>query len=163
MIVFNIDILKSKASGRKKEFKAVAAKIKSMKVKDADRLVNGLHENEFETINCLECANCCKSLGPRLSHHDIERMAIQLKIGTSAFFDKYIKIDEDNDYIFNSMPCPFLQEDNYCIIYNSRPRACRTYPHTDQKNITSILSTCLKNTETCPAVYNIFKRIGKPE
>ncbi|MGF1586842.1 MAG: hypothetical protein ACFCUM_16085, partial [Bacteroidales bacterium] len=67
MTVFNIDILKSKASGRKKEFKAVAAKIKSMKVKDADRLVNGLHENEFETINCLECANCCKSLGPRLS------------------------------------------------------------------------------------------------
>ncbi|MGF1584381.1 MAG: YkgJ family cysteine cluster protein, partial [Bacteroidales bacterium] len=136
---------------------------KSMKVKDADRLVNGLHENEFETINCLECANCCKSLGPRLSHYDIERMAVQLKIGTSTFFDKYVKTDEDNDYVFSSMPCPFLQEDNYCVIYNSRPRACRTYPHTDQKNITSILSTCLKNTETCPAVYNIFSRICKPE
>jgi uncharacterized protein len=161
MKIFNIDLLRSKASGRKKEFKAVAAKIKSMKTKDADKLVNGLHIKEFAVLNCLECANCCKTLGPRLSQHDIERMAIHLKIGTSAFFDKYIKKDEDNDYIFNHMPCPFLQEDNYCAIYSSRPRACRTYPHTDQKNIAGILGHCLKNTETCPAVYNIFSRIGK--
>jgi uncharacterized protein len=163
MKIQDLEFLRSRASGRKKEFNAVAAKLKSMKAKDADRLVNGLHDKEFAIINCLECANCCKSLGPRLSHHDIERMAVQMKLSTSAFFDKYIKIDEDNDYILRTMPCPFLQEDNYCMIYSSRPRACRTYPHTDQKNITSILSTCLKNTETCPAVYNIFKRIGKPE
>lgn len=161
MRTFDFKILRSRATGRKIEFKAAALKLKSMKTRDADRLVNGLHDEEFAVLNCLECANCCRTLGPRLTHHDIERMANQLKIGTSAFFDIYIKTDEDNDYIFNSMPCPFLQEDNYCTIYSSRPRACRTYPHTDQRNIISILSTCLKNTETCPAVYNIFCRIGK--
>ncbi len=31
-------------------------------------------------------------------------------------------------------PCPFLGDDNYCSVYEARPKACREYPHTDRKN-----------------------------
>ncbi len=161
MEIYDPDILKSRASGRKKEFSEISAKIVRMKSRDADRLIHQLHEREFTLIKCLECANCCRNLGPRLTGPDIERMAGYLKKGTSEFFKKYVSVDEDRDYVFRSMPCPFLMEDNYCSIYNVRPRACRTYPHTDQKNIIGIAHICLKNTEVCPAVYNIFDKLSR--
>ena len=134
-------------------------KLKKLKPKQLDEIFHNLHEEEFETFDCLECANCCKSLGPRLTNVDIERLSEHLKIKTSLFFDKYIRVDEDNDFVFKSMPCPFLLDDNYCSVYKSRPKACREYPHTNQKNIKSILNICIKNIETCPVVANIFKKI----
>lgn len=45
----------------------------------------------------------------------------------------YLRVDEDNDKVFKSMPCPFLGEDNLCSIYDIRPKACREFPHTDRK------------------------------
>lgn len=132
-----------------------------MKPKQIDEIFHKLHYEEFENFDCLDCANCCKTLGPSLSNIDIERLSEHLKIKVSVFFDKYIRIDEDGDFVFKSMPCPFLMDDNYCLVYKSRPKACREYPHTNQKNIKSILNICIKNIDTCPVVSNIFKEINK--
>jgi uncharacterized protein len=153
------DKLSQKAISRKRDFQFAAQKVKKLKSKQADTLLNDLHEKAFSHINCLDCANCCKGLGPRLIRTDIERIAQYLKIKPSVFIDTYLRIDEDGDQVFKSMPCPFLMDDNHCMVYNSRPRACREYPHTDQKNIKSILHLCIKNTETCPAVFEIFSRL----
>ncbi|MDY0142115.1 MAG: YkgJ family cysteine cluster protein [Bacteroidales bacterium] len=127
-----------------------------MKPKELDATFLELHEKAFEHIDCLECANCCRSLGPRLTDVDITRLAAYLKLKNTDFISQYLKIDEDKDYVFKTMPCPFLMDDNYCMVYKSRPKACREYPHTNQKNIKSILSVCVKNIETCPVVREIF-------
>lgn len=161
MPIYNPEILKAKSSGRKKEFKAIAQKIWKLKGREADKIIRQYHNDEFTTINCLECANCCKTLGPRLTHSDIERMSGYIKLPVKDFCDNYISVDNDGDYIFNISPCPFLQSDNYCSIYDARPRACRTYPHTDRNNIRGIIMICLKNTETCPVVYNIFEKLAR--
>lgn len=153
--------LASKAKSKRREFKLVAEKLKSLKSLQADEMVSRLHDKAFGHINCLECANCCRGLGPRLIRKDIDRLAAHLGIQPSVFTETYLRIDEDGDYVFKSMPCPFLMPDNYCRVYESRPRACREYPHTDQKNIRKILSVCILNTETCPAVYEIFDKLSK--
>jgi uncharacterized protein len=153
------DKLSQKAISRKRDFQLAAQKVKNLKSKQADALINNLHKKAFSQINCLDCANCCKGLGPRLIRTDIERIAQYLRIKPSEFIDTYLRIDEDGDHVFRAMPCPFLQPDNLCRVYNSRPRACRAYPHTDQRNIRSILPLCIKNTETCPAVFEIFNRL----
>jgi uncharacterized protein len=152
--------LKSRAAGNKKRFLSVVEKINKMKGPDVDRLFHKLHHEEFTETDCTGCAICCRSLGPRLTSSDIERVSKYLKTGTSDFFKTYLSVDEDNDYVFKSMPCPFLQEDNHCSIYSVRPGACRNYPHTDQKNIRGIVGTCLLNTACCPVVFNIFKKLG---
>lgn len=124
-----------------------------------------LNDEVFSQINCLECANCCRTLGPRVTDRDIDKISHHLKIKPSVFTDKYLKIDEDNDYVFKNMPCPFLGNDNYCSIYEVRPKACREYPHTQQTNIYQILKIIIKNTEICPAVYEIveaYKKKAKP-
>ena len=34
-----------------------------------------LHEEAFEKIDCLECANCCRNYSPRFKTPDIKRIA----------------------------------------------------------------------------------------
>ena len=34
-----------------------------------------LHEEAFEKIDCLQCANCCKNYSPRFKTPDIKRIS----------------------------------------------------------------------------------------
>ena len=127
-----------------------------------DTIVQQLHDEVSEKIDCLTCANCCRSLGPAIYDKDIERIAKALRIKPSEVVSSYLRIDEDGDYVFKSMPCPFLMDDNYCSIYESRPKACREYPHTDRKNFEQIYKLTVKNASTCPIAYEVlYKLMGK--
>lgn len=77
----------------------------------------------------------------------------------SVFIDTYLRIDEDNDYVLQSVPCPFLGGDNYCSIYDVRPKACAEFPHTDRKKFQQISNLTLKNVEICPAAYKIVEKM----
>lgn len=145
------------------ETAAFLKKLKKKKPKELDDFVHGLHIDAFSQFNCLDCANCCNTIGPRLIDRDVERLAKHLKMKPSEFVDQYIQVDEDGDMIFREHPCPFLLPDKYCLVYESRPRACREYPHTDRKRFYQILSLSHKNCETCPVVYDIFEEIKKKE
>jgi Fe-S-cluster containining protein len=127
-------------------------KLKKLAPKNLDQITNQLHEEAFENIDCLNCANCCASTGPLLLNKDIDRLAKNLKLKPSVFTEKYLRIDEDKDYVFKQMPCLFLGNDNYCSVYTDRPNACREFPHTQQRNILQKLKITYLNTTICPAV-----------
>jgi uncharacterized protein len=148
-----------RAELQKEENRKFLTKLKKKKPKNLDLLIHGLHEEVFEEIDCLQCANCCKSLGPRILEKDIERMSKPLKKKPADVISSYLRIDEDGDYVFKSMPCPFLLADNYCMIYEHRPKACREYPHTDRRKFHQILDLTFKNTTVCPAVVEIVERV----
>lgn len=131
------------------------------KLTTMDTLVHDLHQKHTQATNCLECANCCRTLGPLITDKDIERMAKHLRIKPSTFTQQYLIRDEDNDWVFNAMPCPFLMPDNYCMIYEARPKACREYPHTDRKRFYQIFNLSVKNTYTCPVVYQVIEDLKK--
>lgn len=156
----DLHLLKEKAKKSEALNKSFFKKLKKNQLRDLDDTIHYIHEEIFEEINCLECANCCKTLGPRITDKDIEKIASALRIKPSEVVTRYLRIDEDNDYVFKSMPCPFLDSDNYCIIYSDRPKACREYPHTDRKKFHQIANLTIKNAETCPAVYEILERLG---
>lgn len=126
-----------------------------------DNEVHALHEEASERIECLQCANCCKSLGPAIYDRDIERLAKALRMKPSEVVKTFLRVDEDNDYVFKTMPCPFLMPDNYCSIYESRPKACREYPHTDRKNFVQIYKLTVKNTYTCPIAFDVLLNLTK--
>lgn len=139
--------------------KKLFAKLKKSKPKELDSVMQDLHDEAFEEINCLQCANCCKTTSPIFYQKDIERIAKYLKLKPSEFIDKYLHIDEDKDYVLNVAPCPFLDADNYCSVYEHRPTACREYPHTDRKRFYQILDLTLANTAICPAVFKIIEKL----
>ena len=141
------------------ETAAFVKKLKKKKPKNLDEVVHELHYEAFDNFDCLDCANCCKTIGPRLIEKDIERLAKHFRMKSKDFIQQYILVDEDGDYIFKEHPCPFLLSDNYCMVYENRPRACREYPHTNRKRFYQILPLSLKNCETCPVVFEIFEMI----
>src|SRR5687768_2211860 len=91
-----------------------------------------LHEEAFEQVNCLSCANCCKNYSPRFKQPDIKRIARRLKMKEGDLVATYLKLDNEGDYVVKSSPCPFLATDNTCDIYEDRPSDCRRYPYTDE-------------------------------
>jgi uncharacterized protein len=141
-----------RAKKSKVENKKFLEKLKKLAPKNLDQITNQLHEEAFENIDCLNCANCCASTGPLLLNKDIDRLAKNLKLKPSIFTEKYLRIDEDKDYVFKQMPCLFLGNDNYCSVYTDRPNACREFPHTQQRNILQKLKITYLNTTICPAV-----------
>lgn len=155
----DLEELPAKAGDRRKENQQYFRTLKRKKPKALDTTVAEIHDEVFEEIDCLSCANCCKTTSPVFTDRDIERIAKQLKMRPSAFVETYLHIDEDQDYVLNVAPCPFLGDDHYCSIYEVRPKACREYPHTNRKRFHQILNLTLKNTEICPATFEIVERL----
>ena len=120
-----------------------------------------LHDEEFSRTNCLECANCCKTTGPLFTNKDIERLSRHFKMKPGNFTEEYLRRDEDGDLVLKSVPCPFLGEDNYCMVYDVRPKACREFPHTDRKDFHKISNITIKNTAVFPAAYNIVEEMKR--
>ncbi len=155
--------LKELTANRTQEFLALFKKLKKKKPKNLDDVVQQLHAEAFEQFDCLTCANCCSTISPIVTDKDIERLAKQLKMKAVDFIGQYLYRDEDNDYVFKETPCPFLLPDNYCMVYEQRPKACREYPHTDRKRFVQILNLTHKNCEVCPVVYCITEELVKKE
>ena len=142
------------------EWKRYFAKNKK-KIEKLDIFIHNLHDELFEQTDCLACGNCCRTLGPRITDKDVERMAKSVRMKINDFISHYLKTDEDGDTIFQSMPCPFLGADNYCAIYESRPKACREYPHTNRKRFYQIYNLSVKNAYICPVVFRVLEEIKK--
>ncbi len=120
-----------------------------------------LHEQAFEKIDCLKCANCCKKYSPRFKTPDIKRISKLLKMKEGDFIETYLKLDEDGDYVAKSTPCPFLGSDNYCSIYENRPSDCHRFPYTDEDVIIKRQNLTLKNSTFCPIVYYVLEGLMK--
>ncbi|MEM6769489.1 MAG: YkgJ family cysteine cluster protein, partial [Bacteroidota bacterium] len=152
-----MDVAKAlgRANEARKANKKFFSKLKARPPKDLDGQFHELHTEVFSEIDCLECANCCKTTSPIFRDIDIERLSRHLRIRPAELVEQHLHLDQEGDYVLNVAPCPFLGPDNYCSVYEARPRACREYPHTDRKNMLQILPLTLRNTLVCPAVGEV--------
>lgn len=158
----DLEFYKKQAQTKQKEHKKFLDGIKKKPPKNLDYIVQDTHDEVFEKVDCLACANCCKTTGPLYTEKDIERISKHLRLSPADFEKKYLRIDEDGDKVLQNLPCYFLAEDNTCLIYEVCPKACREYPHTDRKKIYQINHLTIKNTLICPAAYQfVEKMMGK--
>ena len=118
-----------------------------------------LHEEAFEKIDCLQCANCCKNYSPRFKPPDIKRISKSLGVKEGDFIDTYLRLDEEGDYVTKFKPCPFLGEDNFCRIYEDRPSDCHRFPYTDEDVLIKRPLLTLKNSTFCPIVHFVLERL----
>jgi hypothetical protein len=153
-----LELAKQQLEQTKKTFR----KWKQSKPKELDQRFHQAHTQEFQKMDCLTCANCCKTTSPIFRDADIRRIAKRLRMKEAQLIEQYLKMDEESDYVLKKSPCSFLYEDNTCSIYEDRPLACREYPHTDRKNMFQILELTATNTTVCPAVARIVEKITNP-
>lgn len=151
-----LDNWQKKAMDNIKQYKQVLQRADRTKVL---RQLPAYHEAAFETVNCLECAACCKNYSPRFKTPDIKRISKHLKMKESAFIETYLKLDEEGDYVVKQTPCPFLGSDNYCSIYDVRPSDCSRFPYTDEDVLLKRSHLTLKNVTFCPAVFLVLEQM----
>jgi Fe-S-cluster containining protein len=149
------------AEHKSKENKKFLTGLKRANARQLDEDFHTLHEKVFEETNCLTCANCCKTTSPIFYQTDIERASKAVKMKPGQFVEKYLRIDDDKDFVLKSSPCPFLDHENYCRIYEDRPKACREYPHTNRKKMVQVLDLTYQNTLVCPAVLEMVERLKR--
>ena len=123
------------------------------------RQLPDLHNEAFSKVDCLQCANCCKSYSPRFKTTDVKRISKHLQLKESVFIDTYLKVDEEGDFVVKTKPCPFLGADNFCSIYEQRPSDCQRFPYTDEDVIIKRQSLTLKNATFCPITYYVLEKL----
>ncbi|HET9055690.1 MAG TPA: YkgJ family cysteine cluster protein [Chitinophagaceae bacterium] len=145
-----------KSADHQKQYKQMLQRADKNKVL---KLLPALHEEAFEKIDCLQCANCCKNYSPRFKTPDIKRVSRHLKMKESEFIETYLTLDEDGDYVVNAKPCPFLGENNYCAIYEIRPSDCIRFPYTNEDVIIKRQALTLKNSTFCPITFYVLEKL----
>jgi uncharacterized protein len=120
-----------------------------------------LHEKAFEKIDCLSCAACCKNFSPRFKGPDTRRISKHLGMKETEFKEQYLRVDEDEDFVTKSTPCPFLGQDNACTIYDVRPSDCERFPYTNEDVIIKRPKLTIKNASFCPAVFDVMEGLIK--
>lgn len=146
---------------RKLRFQKLFSALRKRRSSADDQAIAEIHDAVFSNTDCLQCAQCCKSYPPILEGPDIKRIARHLNLSEAQFMGNYLIMDEDGDWVMYTTPCPFLQSDNKCQIYDVRPKACREYPHTNRKKIYQIEALTLVNATICPAVSPILERMAE--
>lgn len=119
-----------------------------------------LHEEAFATIDCLQCAACCKNYSPRFKTPDVKRISKHLGLKESVFIDTYLNVDEEGDFVVKTTPCPFLGNDNACSIYEVRPSDCARFPYTDEDVLVRRQPLTLKNASFCPITFFVLDKLA---
>lgn len=126
---------------------------------EIDELVHTIYGKVITQIDCTDCANCCSEMSPVLEENDIACFIKGKQIAEDIFIRQYLEPGSEKDsYIFNSRPCPFL-ENKLCTNYDYRPNACRSYPYLDEPEFVNRLFSVLQNYSLCPIVFNVYEKL----
>ena len=154
-----ISAWKSSLEGELSPLKEFLDDLSQMDKHEVNIAVSKEHKEVFSDMDCLTCANCCKTTPPLYTNKDVKRIAAFLKTTPKQFKRKYTIEDINGELIGIMVPCSFLNSDNTCSIYEVRPIACRTYPHTDDPDFALRSHLNYNNTIVCPASYAIVSRL----
>jgi len=95
----------------------------------------------FDSNACKACkGKCCRGFGGYvwISLEELEKMAAEKKMDIVLFSKQYVRKIKGRlsliEYFINNehFCCFFDRVDCQCIIYESRPRQCRTFPFWNQ-------------------------------
>jgi Fe-S-cluster containining protein len=156
-----IGYMKQSIKKNKKKYVTFLKGLLIRKLRGIDPVVVELHKQAFKKIDCLSCANCCKTMSPTYTKADVKRISKHLGMTFKQYYDKYLEKEEGGkDYMNKSVPCQFLQKDNKCSIYEVRPRDCGGFPHTQFRDFKLYISgTHIQNIEYCPITHNVVERM----
>ena len=154
-------ILQTKKKARKesKENKTFFRKLKKKTPAGLTSSFRKFNDEAFAHINCMNCANCCRTSLAVFEKPDVKRIAKHFQMTEKEFIKKYLRPHPDYDYLIKTLPCPFLSEDNLCTIYEIRPTGCATYPPAKLRLTDEQLDVLHDNMGICPAVSEMVDKI----
>ena len=157
----NLRSFNQKVRHRKTAYKRFLTKIEKQIPKKLDKLTTEIEKEVWEEIDCLTCANCCKTMTPTYTTEDMKRISKHLGMTVDEFKKKWLTKDRSNgDWMNKLTPCQFLNlEDNKCSIYEIRPVDCAGFPHLPKKKMVDYMHVHKQNIEYCPATFRMVEKL----
>ena len=161
MRLVNLRSFKQKVRHNRRRFRLFLSRLEKNPPKDLSKLTVIADKAAWKEVDCLSCANCCKTMSPTYTPEDIKRISLHLGMKSKAFKEKYLYKDKkDGDWMNVKQPCQFLNlTDNKCSIYEVRPADCSGFPHHDKKKLTDYVHVYKQNVEYCPATYKWVEKM----
>jgi len=157
----NMRSFKQKVRHNQKSFKSYLGKIKNNPPLKLDATAEKISAEVWQEVDCLSCANCCKSMTPTFTTADIKRIATHLEMSVAEFKDKWLDFDKkDKDWVNKKQPCQFLNlQSNMCSIYEFRPADCAGFPYLKKKKMVEYMHVHQQNISHCPATYKMVEKM----
>ena len=124
-------------------------------------LVDAIAAPVIAAVDCLDCANCCRTIDVYLVPADVDRLANGLDLPRETFIADYV--DQEAASVveewgkFRERPCAFLAGKR-CTHYDLRPDACRAYPQFTP-DFRWTLADTLEGAGRCPIIYHVLDRL----
>jgi len=160
-MIISLRSFKRRARHRKVAFRRFLRNLQKNPPRKLDQLTETSEREVWKEINCLSCANCCKTMTPTYKPRDIKRISLYLGMTVQEFKDKWLyKQKSSGDWLNRSTPCQFLDlQTNMCTIYEVRPEDCADFPHIGKKRTIKYLDTHKQNVAHCPATYRLVEKM----
>jgi Fe-S-cluster containining protein len=157
----NLRSFKQRARHSKRSFRRFLTKLENILPPDIDKTIGKLEKEVWKEVDCLSCANCCKTMTPTFNAKDIKRISAHLGQTEDEFKTKWLYRERggDRDWLNKTEPCQFLDlKTNMCGIYEVRPDDCARFPHLSRK-FSDFSHIHKQNVETCPATYKLVEKM----
>ena len=123
-----------------------------------ERRLKAIAQSVEDSIDCTQCANCCRVATTEITDRDAERLSRFLGMKVSEFFRDYTVEIKDEGRILkrdDEHGCVFL-EGNLCSVYAARPQTCELFPHLVKGNgsLVSRMWHMPDRAVYCPIVFN---------
>lgn len=160
IVPVNLRSFKQKVRYHKSNLRRFLTKIGKAAPKGIKSLTAKLEIEVWKEMDCLSCANCCKTMTPTYTSGDITRISSHLGMKANEFKKKWLRKERNSgDWLNKSTPCQFLNlEDNKCSIYEVRPLDCSGFPHLPKK-MKDYVHVHKQNIEYCPATYKLVEKM----
>lgn len=157
----NLCSFKQRVRHNQPSFRRFLSKIEKNPPRHLDKIAEAIDAEVWQEVDCLSCANCCKTMSPTFNNKDIKRIAAHLEMSTDEFKEKWLYFDKaDGDWMNVKQPCQFLDlRTNMCSIYEVRPDDCAGFPHLKKKKMTDYIHVHKQNVAYCPATFKMVEKM----
>jgi Fe-S-cluster containining protein len=156
----SLKTFKKRVASNKRKMRMFLTRLKKTPPKTLDQWAVTTEPNVWKEVDCLSCANCCKSMTPTFTNADIKRIANFLGTTANDFRKTYLLKDRTGDWMNVKQPCQFLDMKTHkCSIYAVRPSDCSGFPHLSKKKVEEYIHVHHQNIEFCPATFNMVERM----
>jgi Fe-S-cluster containining protein len=161
MQAINLRSFKRKVKLTARSMKRFLTKLEKAPPRGLDKMTVALEPEVWKEVDCLTCANCCKTMTPTYTKQDIKRISAHFNQTPKEFMDKWLIYEKkDKDWQNKKQPCQFLNlTDNKCSIYEIRPLDCSGFPHLPRKKMIDYMHVHKQNIEYCPATYKLVEKM----
>lgn len=156
----NLRSFKIKSGKNKRKMRLFLSKVEKNPPRGLDKLAEKIEKEVWKEVDCLSCANCCKSMTPTFTKKDIVRISAHFDQTPEEFKSKWLYKDTNGDWMNTRNPCQFLEKKtNMCSIYAIRPADCAGFPHLAKKKMVEYIHVHKQNVEYCPATYMMVEKM----